>query len=303
MQQESSESSAILGLLAWIEVNKKKLGFIAIATVAAVLAIVVVVNYRNQAETRASEALSEIKLPLGVNAEVPAGLVESLMTVARDHQGTKAATRALLLAGGYLYAEKKYAEAQQQFARVIQDYSESEWIPQAMLGFAASLEAQGKAAEAVAEYDKLRKRFSNHAVTDEAKMALARLYEADKPEEAYKLYDELSKANPTSGLGAEAGLRKEELKDKRPELAKLDAPIVAPTPTPGAANLGTNRQIVIATNRPSQSTTGATRTITLTNQSTATTTNIIRLPSSGTPAQPSLQPASAPPTQPATPKQ
>ncbi|HXG49503.1 MAG TPA: tetratricopeptide repeat protein [Methylomirabilota bacterium] len=302
MQQESSESSAILSLLAWIEVNKKKLGIIAIASVAVILAIVVIVNYRNQAETRASEALSEIKLPLGASAEVPAGLVESLLAVARDHQGTKAAARALLLAGGYLYAEKKYAEAHQQFTRVIQDYSESEWIPQAMLGSAASLEAQGKTAEAVAEYDKLRKRFSNHAVTDEAKMALARLYEADKPEEAYKLYDELAKANPTSGLGAEAGLRKEELKDKRPELAKLDAPIVAPTPTPGTANLGTNRQVVIATNRPSHSTTGAAHSITLTNRPAAAT-NVIRLPSAGTAAQGSLQPASAPPSQSAPPKQ
>jgi len=288
MQQQTAESTAVLNLLTWIEVNKRKL-LIGVALGAAViLAVVIVVKYQAQKEVRASEALSEIKVPFNPATPLPPETLAALQQVAQEHQGTKAAARALLLAGAYFYADKKYPQAQEQFARLVDQYSESEWMPEALLGLATSLDAQSKTNEAIAEYEKLRKRFANHAVTEEAKLAVARLYEGQKPEDAYKLYDELSKASPMgqmSGLAAEAGLRKVELKEKHPELAKLDAPILPPAPTPGAPNITTNRPPLMITNRPA-GVTNLPRQITITNRASAGTSQVIRIPSPPLEVQP-----------------
>jgi tetratricopeptide (TPR) repeat protein len=221
--------------------------------------------------------------------------------VASEHAGTRAAERALIQVGGYLFTDKKYAEAQAIFNRIIQEYGDGEWVPQAFLGVATCMDALGKTNEAIEEFEKLRKRFSNHPVIDEAKLPLARLYEAQKPEEAYKLYDELVKSSPgnqMSGLSAEAGLRKEDLKEKHPELAKLDAPILPPQPmpTPGAPNI-TNRQVFTVTNRPTI-TTNPPAQITLTNRPGGATSQVIRLSPPATKPDAPAPPAPAPATPP-----
>jgi tetratricopeptide (TPR) repeat protein len=297
MQQQTSQSEGLISLFTWFEVNRKKILIGAAAAAVVILVAVVFFNYQIQKEVRASEALSEIRVPLNPATALPAETVPSLLQFAQEHQGTKAAARALLIAGGFLFADKKYTEAQQEFTRLTQDYGDTEWLPQAFLGLAATLDAQSKTNEAIAEYERLRKRFANHAVADEAKLALARLYEAQKPEEAYKLYDELVKANPMTGLGAEAGLRKEDLKEKHPDLAKLDAPILPPQPTPGAPNI-TNRPMFTITNRVSG--TSPARKITLTNRPSASTSQIIRLPQPG--SAPS-SPGTPTPSPPVAPKQ
>src|SRR5256885_1967622 len=102
-----------------------------------------------------------------------------------------------------------------------------------MLGLASTLDAEGKAAEAIDQYEKVRKRFPTDSVVDEAKLALARLYEKQNLGEAYKLYTELASAGQQSGIGSEAGIRLADLMEKYPEFAKTNAPPapVAPTTT------------------------------------------------------------------------
>ena len=70
MQQESSHSAGLLGLLTWIEINKNKLLIGAVAAAVVILVIVLFVNYQSQKEIRASEALSEIKVSF--NPSTPA---------------------------------------------------------------------------------------------------------------------------------------------------------------------------------------------------------------------------------------
>jgi predicted negative regulator of RcsB-dependent stress response len=249
MVSETTQSTGLIGLLAWIEVNKKKL---AIGGGVALLVIVVasiVIQHRAQREENASKAISEVRLPFNPGAPVPPGVAEALRRVALDYPGTKAAARALLLNGGVLYQEGNYVESQSRFQQVLQQYSDSPWTAEANLGVAAALAAQGKTSEATAKYEEIRRRFANAPIIDVAKLALVRLYAAQKPEEAFKLTEELLKSGgQNSGLAMEAGMLQEDLLKKNPELAKLREPVIPPT-TPSFGL--TNQPLRITqTNRP-----------------------------------------------------
>src|SRR5262245_34824317 len=193
MVTETTQSGGMVGLLAWIEVNKKR---IALGGAVALLAIIVAsifIQHRARREQSASEALSEVRLPFNPGAPLPAGMAESLRKVAVEYKGTKAAARALLLSAGVLYQEGHYAEAQNRFQQVLQEYPESLWTAEAHLGVAVSLASQGKTPEATTKYEEIRRRFANAPIGDVVKLALVRLYSKQKPEEAFKLADEILK--------------------------------------------------------------------------------------------------------------
>ncbi len=239
MDSETKPNTGLVNFLAWLEVNKKKLVIGAAAATGLAIITTVIVVQQNQKEARASKALSDIRLPLFGNQAQPPGVAEELLKVAREHPRTKAGSRALVEAAGALFVENRYAEAQTQFEEFAKLYPASPWRAQAALGVAASLDAQSKKAEALARYEDLRKKFANDPIIDGVKLALARHYETSKPDEAFNLYQELVKANPYSGLGAEAGLRQEELLQKHPELMKTNPPAMPPLP-PGAPATLTN---------------------------------------------------------------
>ena len=279
MESDASQSSGMVAFLAWVEVNKRRLLIGGVAVLVIVLAAFIFIQHQAQRETSASEALSNVRLPFSAAVSPAPGTAEALLKVAREHKGTKASGRALLIGAGVLFSEAKsdkdYAEAQQRFTQVTQDYPDSPWSAQAHMGIAASLAAQGKSGEAIGKYEEVRRRFGSSAVGDEAKLALARLYEGQKPEEAFKLYEELLKENPNSALAMEAGMRQGILIDSRPDLAKLKEPVIPPGGMPQPPNqqikispvtnrvttaasnavnrLGTNIQRMTITNRPGTS--------------------------------------------------
>lgn len=271
MESETSQSSdSVVGLLAWLEVHKKRLIIAAGVALVAIFVTLILIQRQAQRELNASAALSDVRLPFSVSAALPAGTADALSKVAAEHKGSQAAARALLLSGGVAFAEAKsagdYASAQKRFEQLILDYPDSQWIAQANLGVAASLAAQGKAPEATTKYEEITRRFATSPIIDEARLALARLYEAQKPEEAFKLYEELIKGNPNSVLTMEANMRQDSLIKARPELAKLKLPPTPPvsvTPTPAPSQqvkispmtnrVVTNVQQVIATNKAAAS--------------------------------------------------
>jgi len=242
MESESSQSGGMIGLLAWFEVHKKQVAIGAAAVLVVVFLGVIVVQHQARKELSASEALSDVRGLLSPGASTPAGTAEALSTVASEHGGTKAAARALLVSAGLLFSEAKsatdYAEAEKRFKQLTQEYPESAWVPQAHVGIAASLAAQGKAAEATTKYEEINRRFASAPIFDQSRLALARLYETSKPEEAIKLYDELTKANPgapNSVIAMEAAMREDDLLKARPELAKVKAALnPPPAPLPSA---------------------------------------------------------------------
>ena len=250
MDNNSTESTFGIRLQAWLEVNKKKLIIGVLGLGVAIFAGVMIFNYQAEKEARASQALSNIRLPISPAQPVPPGAAEQLLKVAQEFSGTMAAPRALLMSAGIVFTEGNYAEAEKRFARVLQEYPASPWLAEAAFGVAASLDAAGKTSEATAKYEEIRKRYANSAVADQTKLCLARLYEKSKPEESYRLYEEIMKANPVqySGLGNEAGMHLEELMKQHPELAKLREPAVQPQMTLPQTTTITNRPRV--TNQP-----------------------------------------------------
>jgi tetratricopeptide (TPR) repeat protein len=308
MESESSPSGGIIGLLAWFEVHKKHVGIGAAAAVLGMFLALILVQHQTRKELSASEALSDVRGLFSAAASTPGGTVEALSKVVSSHAGTKAAARALLISAGLLFSEAKsaadYAEAQKRFTQVTQEYPDSPWLPQAHLGIAASLSAQGKTNEAIAKYEEINRRYASAPIHDQSRLALARLYEASKPEEALKLYDELTKPNPnnpSSVVLMEAKLREDDLLKERPELAKLKASLNPPqTPPPTATTPPV--QITPMTNRVVSTVTGAAARL-MTNAQRLTITNRpgtgqapqIKLTPTPSPGAASPAPAPAPP--------
>jgi tetratricopeptide (TPR) repeat protein len=267
-EQTRPQADSFLRLVAWLDQNRKRAALWALAVAAVVLIAIAVISYQVQKEERASKALSSVRAPFSPTAVNPADTAESYLKIAKEHEGTKAGSRALLLAATARFTEGKYADAQKLFEQFSREYRDSPWLAQAMFGIASSLDAQQKPAEALAKYEELRRRFPNEAVIDETKLALARVYETqNRLVDAYKLYDELVKGNPYGGgLTAEAGLRQAELVEKYPDLKTNQAPVVSSAPPlmnfsnqmvrPTTTNRSGSNMVQIRpmTNRPSMTT-------------------------------------------------
>ena len=275
MDSHATQSDSYLRFVTWVQANLKRIIIGAVIVLAAIAVIAFMSYEQGQKEVRASQALANIAVPQSPAVPTPPGTADAYLKVAKDHAGTKGGARALLQAGAAYFVEGKYAEAQKIFEQFLREYPGSEWIPQAHIGIASSLDAQGKTDDAVAKFEEIRRRFANDATSDEVKLALARLFETqNKPADAFRLYSELVQANPYGGMGSEAGVRREELVKKFPELAKTNAPMTSlpqmPGPLVGATNqpAPTNRVITItnmirtATNAAAQAGTNVQKAVT-----------------------------------------
>ena len=241
----------MVSLMAWIEVNKRRILIGGVIALVLIVVVSLVVQQQARKEVAASRALSDIRVPYSPGAPAAPDTANLLLKMSQAHQGTRAAARALLISGSILFSERNYDEAQKRYNQLLQEYPGNPWAADATFGIAVSLEAQGKSAEALAKYEDVRKRFASSTVINDSKLAIARMYEAsNKAEDAFKLYEEVAAAGANSTLGTEAKFRQEELLRLRPELAKLNAPIAPPAPT---VTPMTNRTIVTNTFRPTNS--------------------------------------------------
>jgi tetratricopeptide (TPR) repeat protein len=123
--------------------------------------------------------------------------------------------------------QAKYPEAQQDFAKFLAQYPDSQLVPEARLGVAASIEAQGNTKEAVQKYQELVNAFPGEThISSPARLTLARLYEQEnQPQLALGLYSQLAQSqNPYDPWAAEARERGQLLLAKHPELRKAEAP-------------------------------------------------------------------------------
>src|SRR5262245_31471936 len=219
MDSDATKPDRLYELLAWLHVNWKK-GLIAVGAGVLVIAVVALLNWnKRHQEELANEALSEIKLLVGPNAATPAGASEALLKVANSYSDTGAGARALLLAATTLYDQEKFSEAKDLFDKFIRAYPDSPWRSQAELGIAVCLDSPKRSQAAADKYDEIVKRYANEPVADLARLELARWQEQQgKFEIAFRLYSELSKASPYSSLGSEAGVQRQQLLEKHPEL-------------------------------------------------------------------------------------
>lgn len=229
-QPETTGSTRLYEILAWLEFNRKRViaGFVA-------LVLILVVGYiyswnRDRVELAASDELIVLDfaaLPQTEDAP-PAANIAGLLKVAGDYAGTDAAGRAILMAGSGLYGEGKYPEAQAQFERFGSQYGSDPMAEVAALGVAACLDAQSNYEAALAAYQAVSEKYPDSASANRARLATAGIHEArNQPEAALKILDDLGKPTAFGGVAMEAMMRKQKLLQKHPALVKTNAPAPA----------------------------------------------------------------------------
>jgi predicted negative regulator of RcsB-dependent stress response len=251
----------IYDFLAWLEVNKKKVAIVALVLVVIGFAISTMRYLKQQKEEAASGALLALKPVLTPSTNVPPAQASALLKVAQDYAGTSAAERARILAATALFTEGRYPDAEKEFSQFVKDHPESPWVAEAAYGVASSQEAQNKISEAQTSYQNVATGYANTSLADDAKLALARIYESQKkPDQALRIYNELLAPKPGAQPGetrnAAALQKKEALLRVHPELstnitARL-LPTLAPAISTNAASANTNAATpaTAATNAP-----------------------------------------------------
>jgi predicted negative regulator of RcsB-dependent stress response len=248
MEAESSQSSSVefyYRLMAWVNERRKAL-LIGLGVVAALGVIIGFMAWsKSQRAADAEAKLFDIPVSSSPNAAVMAPTPSAYLNIARDYPNTSAGEYAVLLAAETLFVDGNYAESEREFSAYLADHPDSPLAPQAKLGVAACMEAEGKTSEALQKYQTVVSSYPNELnVTEPAKLTMARLYEQqNRPDQALSFYTELARSqNPYDPWAAEARDRGELLLAKHPELRRTEsaqAPgaVAAPQATgqPGAA--------------------------------------------------------------------
>jgi predicted negative regulator of RcsB-dependent stress response len=231
MEKEAKQSADIYRLVAWAHANRKWLIGIS-AAILVVGAGIGIYNWnKSNREAKANEALSNIILPSSAE-ESTNSAADLYLKVAADYPGTSGGARALLIAAGILFDAGKFQDAEKRFEQFLGDYSDYPWADQAMVGVASCYEADGKMAEAATRYKDFVDRHPTASMLPQAKSALARAYLAEnKPELALQQYDDLERNRNNDSWTAEAGIQKEELLARFPNLKKQPpSPVNATAP-------------------------------------------------------------------------
>jgi tetratricopeptide (TPR) repeat protein len=158
-------------------------------------------NQREELEASARAALVQAKTP------------EDLVKVADQFPHTDQAMLALQSAADGSFAKRDYAAAIQDYQRIIQTVTiDAELRDSAQLGLASSLEASGKADDAIKAYLEVAQRGAKSPQAPFAYNAVARLYEerGDKDNER-KIMTEAASLDPDSPFVKQAQFKLKEL--------------------------------------------------------------------------------------------
>jgi predicted negative regulator of RcsB-dependent stress response len=236
MDAQTQSTDVYIRVLGWLHARRKPLviGVVVVAVIGAVWGFMA--WKKAQDETDANAQIFAV--PIGGGPRSAPASPQPLLEVAREYPGTPAGEYAQLLAADILFNEGKYPEAGQQFSEFVDNHAESALVPEAKVGVAASLEAQGKISEAITKYHEIIVMYpSEMNIVSPAKLTLARLYDEDnKPELAFNFYVELTRLlnqNPYDPWAAEARERAQLLVAKHPELLKSQASAAPSSAPPG----------------------------------------------------------------------
>ncbi|MBL6765007.1 MAG: tetratricopeptide repeat protein [Verrucomicrobiae bacterium] len=246
-------------LQTWAETRRKQIGIGSAVLLAGAFAIYTNTHLQASKQRDAEAALFALnKLPAPGEDPKPVAAGEYLK-VAGDYAGTRTAERALMLGAGALFTENKYPEAEKRFAEFIAAYPASPLVRQARLGIAACKDAQGSTEEALAAYEQLIASGAGTGEGNQAKLAASLIYDAKgEADKALKYYDELLRANPPVIWRQEAGMRREDLLKRHPQLtpsgntqtAALPTPLLVSTNAPKSTNSVATTNSAPITNTP-----------------------------------------------------
>jgi predicted negative regulator of RcsB-dependent stress response len=218
---EADTTVGLYNFYGWLHTNRKRV--LAGAVVAAVIAaIAAFVSWNNTVkEAAANQALLAVPSLIGMAPPGDPASAKALLNIGDQYPGTSAGVSAQLLAARELFLGGKYPEAQQQFSKFIADHSTHPLAPQANVGIAAAMEAQGNVSGALQQYKKVSVLYaSDPSVIIPVKLTLGRLSEADnKLDQAISYYKDLaSMQDPNDPWVVEAFERLRALVSKHPEL-------------------------------------------------------------------------------------
>jgi TolA-binding protein len=239
MEAESTQSTGstdtFYKVLGWLHAYRKRLltGAIAAAIIGLIAGAVAWKKDQNEADANAKLFALSVSGAAGPRAAAPP-TPGAFLDVATSYPSTSAGEYAELLAAESLFVDGSYPQAQHEFSRFIDQHPESALVPQAKVGVASSLEAQGKVPEAIQKYQEILSGYpGEYNIVSPARLTLARLFEQqNKPDQALKLYSELAGIqNPYDPWASEARERGMLLLAKHPELRQMLTP---PTAAPEA---------------------------------------------------------------------
>jgi predicted negative regulator of RcsB-dependent stress response len=217
MRAQDTTSDFFFKFWPWLDANKNRVMGIAIALIVLFGGWAFFGWQREQKESAAGEALSQLLMPTAPLAD-PAN---AFLQLADKYAGTTAANRARLQGAAALFSTGHYADAQAQFQKFLDENSNSPLSATAALGVAASLEAQNKLDLAAIAYQKITSNYADSAVSLIAKFALGRIAESQgRLTEAASDYEAVARVNNGTSLASEAGLRLMEIRSKLPATAK-----------------------------------------------------------------------------------
>lgn len=210
MDSKAPPSAGIYDVLGWFETNKKRVAMGAVAGVVVGLVVGFWVWQNSQQAVEAEEALAQVRMPFSPMEPPQSGTAEALVQVARDYSDTPAAAKALLRAGTVYFGDGNYAKAREQFDAYLRNPGETPWIPQAVFGVAASLDAENKVPEAITKYKDFIERYSGDPSADQARFNLARLYERNnQSQQALEVLSKMMSSSQAAVLPTPGKPRKE----------------------------------------------------------------------------------------------
>ena len=152
MESDAPPSAGLYNFLGWFETNKKRVALGAGVVAFVALAIGLYVWHNSETALEAEEALSAVKMPFSPIEQPAPGTAEALAKIAAEYPKTPAAAKALLRAGTVYFGDGNFGKAREQFTAYIRDFGDTPWVPQAVFGLAACLDAENKTAEAITKY-------------------------------------------------------------------------------------------------------------------------------------------------------
>jgi predicted negative regulator of RcsB-dependent stress response len=253
MESGTPPSAGFYDFLGWLDVNKKRVAIGAGVVLFIGIAVGFFVWQSSQKEIDAAEALSAIRMPFSPTEQPAPGTAEELVKVVEEYPKTAAAPKALLRAGTVYFDTGNFSKAQEQFERFLRTYGDTPWVPQAIYGIAASLDAQNKAREAITKYNDFVRSYGNEPLADQARLSLARLYDQTKePALALESLNKIVSGAQAGGMSPAASEAQEKIRElyaKHPSLVPSNPAPVRPTAMPNMlTNFVRSTNITASTN-------------------------------------------------------
>ena len=222
-----SESISSFDLLTWFETNQKKIytggGIVLVLSLGLYLSN----HFTLQGELSASNALFEARFqPASQNSagEAPPQDPAALLVVASAHSGKAASGRATLFAAQAYFDQGDYEQALAQFQSFLVQFGDSSLIGGARFGEAACKEALNQSQKAIEGYQQVATAYPNSFLAYQSNLAEAGLHEdAGDAAKALALYDRVLLPTVSTSFSTEAGIRREALLKKHPELAPVES--------------------------------------------------------------------------------